>query len=88
MSRFTQRSTLAAAGLAGLLLAVSPVQAAAPRGGVACAPTVASLAGRPVCRVAHARRHLPRAYAPYALADIGGVVPVRFVSFLVLGVGY
>lgn len=79
MSRFAQRTALASLGLAALVLAQAPARADAPlRGASACAP--AWMSERAACRAAS------RVSAQATVRT--GLAPSRYVSLLILGVGY
>jgi hypothetical protein len=91
MSRFVQRSVLVA-GLAGALLAFGPARADAPRApGIGC---YGSAYDRPGCRAWRTAHRRVRTYRP-SVADMSPRIAEpafygasRYVSLLVLGVGY
>ncbi|GJE59478.1 hypothetical protein [Methylobacterium trifolii] len=92
MSRFVQRSAFAL-GMAGILMAAGPALADAPlRSLQSCAPSSAAWASdRAACRVAARvthRRVLAGIRTPYAASGSALGVPSRYVSLLILGVGY
>lgn len=94
MSLFLKRSTLAAAGLAGALLAYGPAGAVAPGAvGVACAGS-ASAYERLACRSGRSARRTVRGYRPMVaearLPFVGPPLygPGRYASLLILGVAY
>ena len=93
MPRFAQRSILIA-GLAGALLAYGPARADAPRApGIACAGAAMAW-DRPDCRSLRTARRRVRSYHPAIaefqppMIDPGVYGAGRYVSLLVLGVGY
>lgn len=91
MSRSTPRTAIIALGLVGALIAAPAFADAAPGRGLSCAPS-AWTSGPAACRtVAHRRRFrqdFARVQAPDSLIE--AVVPLagRYVSLLILGVGY
>lgn len=95
MSRSIRRSAVAAACLAGFLVMAGPASAdaTAVQRGFSCGQGagIAWSADRGCRSVAH-RRTLRSAFArvrsPAYLADAVGVYATRYVSLLILGVGY
>ncbi|WP_375465479.1 hypothetical protein [uncultured Methylobacterium sp.] len=92
MSRSIQRSTIIALGLAGGLIAAVPAFAdAESTRGLSCAPAE-WMPDQAECRaVAHRRRFRPdfaRVRAPAHLIDTDIPFAGRYVSLLILGVGY
>lgn len=96
MSRMVQRSVVLAAGFVGLVLAFGPAQASMSRGDgparVGSATVVSDV--RLACRPVRTARRRVRTYRPMIadarpfLVDPGPYEAPRYVSLLVLGVGY
>ena len=92
MSRSIPRSAVIALGLAGCLIAAGPASAdAGPARGLSCTSTE-WMSDRAECRaLAHRRRFRPdlaRVRAPAYRMDTAIPFAGRYVSLLILGVGY
>ena len=95
MSRSVRRAAVSAACLAGLLMTAGPAgaDAATVQRAFSCGQGagIAWSADRGCRSVAHRRTFRPafaRVRAPAYLADAAGAYAARYVSLLILGVGY